>query len=844
MKTTTKLILALILVTLFIPSALALRETFSWTMADNFADGHCSSYWKLCYTRSYYKSCGRGGCDTKGWRCGYAANIVANPTTTYRDRNQNRTGSCDSMCLGEECLVEWTDSGDWAGTGGPQDTPPIGFVDDVDTMYSGYSDLGVGVPSEHMHSTASTLEHWESDYSADFDVYLGVACDTEHLLSVCKVVGVDCIEDQGVIWLSTSEPQRVKFTEPGTYEMTYTVPYTCQMDASTYDKCHRAKNDDYNYYKRTDTATETRVINVLDCNQPPTEPDVEVTPDSACESDDLTCTITTESTDPDGDAVTYTYMWYKDGGLMGGLTLEDTTHLAYSISAALTRTGETWRCTVTPKDERGLEGSTALDETTVIECGETCDDGIDNDGDGLIDCLDPDCCADPACPYDDDVNSEGANGGLCCANSLDDDNDGDIDAADFDCQEGPPPTPANCDDGLDNDGDTLVDCDDPDCCADPACPYDDDVNSEGANGGLCCANSLDDDNDGDIDAADFDCQTNDCTCDSSTPDICETDPWKAANCVSGCEVNDGVDDPRGTGPGVCVDCADFSCPTSSDDECPYNCHCDDATLGCGSGPSPNPEDSCHFVTCDGDPGCNSGCIGPCAAPNLQCCPIGFRTCACMELCPSVYYGGAFTTLTATAETHIFPVIFTDYSTEPTVSWTFDLVEASEDCMVAELSMPDGNPFNIPKDGTETVGQLMMQTTAGNVCLVTLSATAGGTTVEGVYILDFGSFPPIAPGVQIPEIPVVIHPLSIYSQSPADAESELIRAQDAVDALDLECASGCSSGVQAKLNEAKIHLSAARRYLGTCSASGGATCGLSQYYSNRALQLANEGQGLL
>ncbi len=55
----------------------------------------------------------------------------------------------------------------------------------------------------------------------------------------------------------------------------------------------------------------------------------------------------------------------------------------------------------------------------------TCDDGVDNDGDGQIDEDDPDCAPPPG-------------------------------------DEGPPGDPS-CDDGLDNDGDGLIDEDDPDC---------------------------------------------------------------------------------------------------------------------------------------------------------------------------------------------------------------------------------------------------------------------------------------------------------------------------------------------------------------------------------------------
>ena len=60
---------------------------------------------------------------------------------------------------------------------------------------------------------------------------------------------------------------------------------------------------------------------------------------------------------------------------------------------------------------------------------ENCTNGVDDDGDGLIDCEDSDCDLDPACIT----------------------------------------PPENCSNGVDDDGDTLVDCDDPDCTADPNC---------------------------------------------------------------------------------------------------------------------------------------------------------------------------------------------------------------------------------------------------------------------------------------------------------------------------------------------------------------------------------------
>lgn len=64
-----------------------------------------------------------------------------------------------------------------------------------------------------------------------------------------------------------------------------------------------------------------------------------------------------------------------------------------------------------------------------------CDDEMDDDGDGDVDCDDSDCIGDP------------------------------------NCDEEPPPTPpeADCDDEIDNDGDGDTDCDDTDCVDNPVC---------------------------------------------------------------------------------------------------------------------------------------------------------------------------------------------------------------------------------------------------------------------------------------------------------------------------------------------------------------------------------------
>ncbi|NEV94682.1 hypothetical protein G3567_11060 [Psychroflexus sp. YR1-1] len=82
---------------------------------------------------------------------------------------------------------------------------------------------------------------------------------------------------------------------------------------------------------------------------------------------------------------------------------------------------------------------------------EICDDGIDNDGDGLTDCEDGNCALKAAC-----VESN-------CADGIDNDGDGFADCDDLDCEEVQECLFERCIDGVDNDNDGLIDCDDPDC---------------------------------------------------------------------------------------------------------------------------------------------------------------------------------------------------------------------------------------------------------------------------------------------------------------------------------------------------------------------------------------------
>jgi len=72
---------------------------------------------------------------------------------------------------------------------------------------------------------------------------------------------------------------------------------------------------------------------------------------------------------------------------------------------------------------------------------ENCTDGIDNDGDGLTDCADPECVGAVGCVE------------TACADTLDDDRDGATDCDDFDCAIDAACLPATCAEDLHEDND-------------------------------------------------------------------------------------------------------------------------------------------------------------------------------------------------------------------------------------------------------------------------------------------------------------------------------------------------------------------------------------------------------
>lgn len=122
-----------------------------------------------------------------------------------------------------------------------------------------------------------------------------------------------------------------------------------------------------------------------------------------------------------------------------------------------------------------------------------CQNGLDDDGDGLVDAADPGCES----ALDDDESGVQP---TSCSDGADNDRDGWTDGADPDCIAGRPESgtgAAACNDGLDNDRDRAWDAEDSGCDS----AFDDSEHS----GARSCHDGLDNDQDGWSDGADPDC---------------------------------------------------------------------------------------------------------------------------------------------------------------------------------------------------------------------------------------------------------------------------------------------------------------------------------------------------
>jgi hypothetical protein len=224
---------------------------------------------------------------------------------------------------------------------------------------------------------------------------------------------------------------------------------------------------------------------------------------------------------------------------------------------------------------------------------EVCDDLLDNDHDGKVDCQDYDCFKACGCALTE-----------ACTNGTDDDCDGLTDCDDPACAydvccgldalyAAPGPGPEQCANGVDDDCDGVVDCADGDCTSDPCCA--------GQSAPESCDNGLDDDCDGRIDCADGDCLASGCECaepnDCPVPDnVCQTRVCESGQCGTAVYQESVLDDE----PGNC--------------RSPY---CNNGSVGESANDGDAPLSSpCRYV------GCNDGWIGGYSRPAGTPCGVG------------------------------------------------------------------------------------------------------------------------------------------------------------------------------------------------------------------------------
>jgi len=117
----------------------------------------------------------------------------------------------------------------------------------------------------------------------------------------------------------------------------------------------------------------------------------------------------------------------------------------------------TYRLVVAPA-ETAVTAQLQLSFSLLPGSEELCDNGADDDGDGLVDCADPECAGTAGCLVE------------LCDNGADDDGDGLVDCADPDCATAAPCLPPEqCGNGLDDDGDGHADCADVECSGTATC---------------------------------------------------------------------------------------------------------------------------------------------------------------------------------------------------------------------------------------------------------------------------------------------------------------------------------------------------------------------------------------
>ena len=220
-----------------------------------------------------------------------------------------------------------------------------------------------------------------------------------------------------------------------------------------------------------------------------------------------------------------------------------------------------------------------------------CTDNTDNDGDGLVDCRDPECQGFMICKEDNSQN---------CNDAIDNDGDGLIDCEDPECLEFLycDEDDEQCSDGIDNDNDGLIDCQEPNCQDEAFC---------NENNVITCCDGIDNDNDGRTDCDDSECEM-----------FLYCREHTFADCTDGIDNDlDGL-----------IDCADPNCQLLNI----FACSLEDTEINCSDGIDNDDDglvdcfdDQCaQFDICDSDGDGLAGVLD--IDDNDPCVPINSSNC--------------------------------------------------------------------------------------------------------------------------------------------------------------------------------------------------------------------------
>ncbi len=251
-----------------------------------------------------------------------------------------------------------------------------------------------------------------------------------------------------------------------------------------------------------------------------------------------------------------------------------------------------------------------------------CGNGLDDDGDGFVDCDDYHCLYNPTvavCPGARENSDD------LCTNGVDDDGNGFADCRDFSCSRNPWITAcgttetddARCSNGLDDDGNGFTDCQDNSC-------------SRNALVSVCtrqevgfCLDRVDNDGDGATDCADPDCAVA-APCGGVAPPPVDCNPpcpagqacdARTGRCGAPCERD--ADCGRGF---YCDEVCVAGCRQHAN--CPLETYCADGqcVAGCATDRGCPPGSICEDMTCV------EGCRESRTCPDDAYCAPGFQTC--------------------------------------------------------------------------------------------------------------------------------------------------------------------------------------------------------------------------